>query len=227
MPLPGGRSTTVLTGADLVITGTTSARFAALFGRSIAEIAASQPDSRLRVASVFGNDRPARGSSCGNRWTRKLWQSVPGRWRASAALLPIHSAPLSSVPSRAHLPPPASCRATIQCRRRAIVDVALTVVLAGYVAVSSASIPPRDAGTASGRRASDSGGAYPSYPALRRGAVCPFRSTPPVGALSSEAMDLLPEAEPRYRNCDHSLIRRSRTPLIAPWLSERTKRRSR
>jgi crotonobetainyl-CoA:carnitine CoA-transferase CaiB-like acyl-CoA transferase len=215
-------------GADLVITDDAE-RFAALTGRTIAESAAEQPATVFGVASVFGMTGPL----------------------AAVAAVPLDAQAVASVawalgePGRAPLSIPPG---VLECQAGAhlaaaclmahlagagshggrIVDIALNDVLASYVAVNCRFyIHHGMRWRRAGRRASDSGGAYPFVVLpCADGAVCLSGRTRAewerfVEAMGSPAW----AAEPRYKKLRAmgQQYPEEVDALIAPWLQQRTK----
>jgi crotonobetainyl-CoA:carnitine CoA-transferase CaiB-like acyl-CoA transferase len=215
-----------ITGADLVITDDV-ARFAALCGRSIAEIAASQPDTVFGVASVFGLTGPLAAAPAAPLDAQAV-ASVA--WALGEPGRPPLSIPPGILECQAGAHLAAAC---LMARRsnaagERIVDVALTDVLAGYVAVNCRFyIHHGMRWRRAGRRASDSGGAYPFVILpCADGAVCLSGRTRAewerfVEAIGSPSWT----QEPRYQKLRAmgQQYPEEVDALIAPWLSERTK----
>ena len=188
--------------ADLVITDD-AARFAVLTGRSIAETATAQPSTVFGVTSVFGltgplADVPAVAidaqAEAGVAWAlgepdRPPLAIPPGVLECQAG---AHLA-AACLMARLAGPAPAGGR---------IVDIALNDVLAHYVAVNCRFyIHHGMSWQRAGRRASDSGGAYPFVILpCADGAVCLSGRTRAewerfVEAIGSPAWS----QEPRYK----------------------------
>ncbi len=214
--------------ADLVITDD-AARFAVLTGRSIAETATAQPSTVFGVTSVFGltgplADVPAVAidaqAEAGVAWAlgepdRPPLAIPPGVLECQAG---AHLA-AACLMARLAGPAPAGGR---------IVDIALNDVLAHYVAVNCRFyIHHGMSWQRAGRRASDSGGAYPFVILpCADGAVCLSGRTRAewerfVEAIGSPAWS----QEPRYKKLRAmgQQYPEEVDALIAPWLAERTK----
>ena len=214
--------------ADLVITDD-AANFRALIGRPIAEIAAGQPNTVFGVTSVFGltgplADVPAAAidaqAEAGVAWAlgepgRSPLAIPPGVLECQAG---AHLA-AACLMARLAGPAPTSGR---------IVDIALNDVLAHYVGVNCRFyIHHGMSWRRAGRRASDSGGAYPFVILpCADGAVCLSGRTRAewqrfVEAMGSPAWS----QEPRYQKLRAmgQQYPEEVDALIAPWLAERTK----
>ena len=217
-----------VTSADLVITDD-AARFVVLTGRSIAEAATAQPNTVFGVTSVFGltgplADVPAVAidaqAEAGVSWAlgepdRPPLAIPPGVLECQAG------AHLAAACLMARLAGPAPDGGRI-------VDIALNDVLAHYVAVNCRFyIHHGMSWQRAGRRASDSGGAYPFVILpCADGAVCLSGRTRAewerfVEAIGSPAWS----QEPRYKKLRAmgQQYPQEVDALIAPWLAERTK----
>ena len=214
--------------ADLVIADDL-VRVTALTGRSLAEIAVAQPDTVFGVTSVFGLTGPLANVP-----------AVPLDAQAEAsvawALGEPGRPPLSIPPGVLECQAGAHLAAACLMARLAgpapssgrIVDIALTDVLAHYVGVNCRFyIHHGMRWQRAGRRASDSGGAYPFVILpCADGAVCLSGRTRPewerfVEAIGSPAWS----QEPRYQKLRAmgQQYPDEVDALIAPWLAERTK----
>ncbi len=223
-----GGAADALAGADLVITDD-AAQLAAVTGQTLAESAARQPHTVFGVTSVFGLTGPLAATP-----------AVPLDAQAVAsvawALGEPGRPPLSIPPgilecqAGAHLA--AAClmarlagRATEGGR---IVDIALTDVLASYVAVNCRFyIHHGMRWRRAGRRASDSGGAYPFVILpCADGAVCLSGRTRVEWERFVEAMGSPAWArEPRYQKLRAmgQQYPDEVDALVAPWLGAHTK----
>ena len=215
-------------GADLVITDDAT-NFTALTGRSIAELAAGQPGTVFGVTSVFGltgplADVPAAAidaqAEAGVAWAL----GEPGR------------PPLAIPPGILECQAGAHLAAACLMARLAgtaptggrIVDIALTDVLAHYVGVNCRFyIHHGMTWRRAGRRASDSGGAYPFVILpCADGAVCLSGRTRAEWERFVEAMGTPAwSQEPRYQKLRAmgQQYPEEVDALIAPWLAARTK----
>ena len=214
--------------ADLVITDD-AARFTALVGRPVAEVAAGQPGTIFGVTSIFGLTGPLAGvpataidaqAEAGVAWAlgepgRPPLSIPPGVLECQAG---AHLAAACLV-ARLAGPAPTGGR---------IVDIALTDLLAHYVGVNCRFyIHHGMRWQRAGRRASDSGGAYPFVILpCADGAVCLSGRTRPewqrfVEAMGSPAWS----QEPRYQKLRAmgQQYPDEVDALISPWLQERTK----
>ena len=221
-------ATDAVASADLVITDDV-ARVTALIGRPIAEIAAAQPDTVFGVTSVFGLTGPLAGvpaaaidaqAVAGVAWAlgepgRPPLTIPPGVLECQAG---AHLA-AACLMARLAGPAPTSGR---------IVDIALNDVLAHYVGVNCRFYIHHGMNwRRAGRRASDSGGAYPFVILpCADGAVCLSGRTRPewerfVEAMGSPAWS----KEPRYQKLRAmgQQYPEEVDALIAPWLAARTK----
>ena len=215
-------------GADLVITDDV-AHLAAFTGRSLAEMAAAQPDTVFGVTTVFGLTGPLAGvpatpidaqAEAGVAWAlgepdRPPLAIPPGVLECQAG---AHLA-AACLMARLAGPAPADGR---------IVDIALTDVLVHYVGVNCRFyIHHGMSWKRAGRRAADSGGAYPFVILpCADGAVCLSGRTRPewerfVEAMGSPAWT----QEPRYQKLRAmgQQYPEEVDALIAPWLEARTK----
>jgi crotonobetainyl-CoA:carnitine CoA-transferase CaiB-like acyl-CoA transferase len=215
-------------GADLVITDD-AARVAALTGRTVSDLAASRPDTVFGVTSVFGltgplADVPATAidaqAEAGVAWAlgdqgRPPLSIPPGVLECQAG------AHLGAACLMARLAGPAP-------ETGRIVDIALTDVLAHYVGVNCRFyIHHGMRWQRAGRRASDSGGAYPFVILpCADGAVCLSGRTRAewerfVEAMGSPAWS----QEPRYQKLRAmgQQYPDEVDALVAPWLAPRTK----
>ena len=220
--------TDAVASADLVITDDL-VRVTALTGRSLAEIAVAQPDTVFGVTSVFGLTGPLANVP-----------AVPLDAQAEAsvawALGEPGRPPLSIPPGVLECQAGAHLAAACLMARLAgpapdggrIVDIALTDVLAHYVGVNCRFyIHHGMTWKRAGRRASDSGGAYPFVILpCADGAVCLSGRTRPewerlVAAMGTPAWS----QEPRYQKLRAmgQQYPEEVDALIAPWLAERTK----
>jgi len=218
----------VLAGADLVITDD-AARLAELTHSTIEDLAARQPDTVFGVTSVFGmtgplSDAPAAPldaqAEAGVAW------ALGERGRAPLSIRPgildcQAGAHLAAACLMARLAGPAPDGGRI-------VDIALNDVLAHYVGVNCRFyIHHGMHWRRAGRRASDSGGAYPFVILpCADGAVCLSGRTRAewerfVEAIGSPAWT----KEPRYQRLRAmgQQYPEEVDALIAPWLAERTK----
>ncbi len=214
--------------ADLVITDD-APRLSALAGRPIAELAAARPQTVFGVTSVFGLTGPLADVP-----------AVPLDAQVEAAVAwalgEQGRAPLSIPPgvlecqAGAHLA--AAClmarleEATLDGGR--IVDIALNDVLTHYVGVNCRFyIHHGMRWRRAGRRASDSGGAYPFVILpCADGAVCLSGRTRAEWQRFVEAMGTPAwSQEPRYQKLRAmgQQYPEEVDALIAPWLAERTK----
>jgi crotonobetainyl-CoA:carnitine CoA-transferase CaiB-like acyl-CoA transferase len=233
-----------VSGADLVITDD-AARLASVSGRTIAESASRQPGTVFGIASVFGMTGPLADAP-----------AVPLDAQAVAsvawALGEPGRPPLSIPPGILECQAGAHLAAACLMARLAgaspksgqpgaqlggqlgsqsggrIVDIALTDVLASYVAVNCRFyIHHGMRWRRAGRRASDSGGAYPFVILpCADGAVCLSGRTRAEWERFVEAMGSPAWArEPRYQKLramgQH--YPDEVDALVAPWLSARTK----
>ena len=215
-------------GADLVITDD-AALVAALTGSPVADLAASQPDTVFGVTSVFGLTGPLANvaataidaqAEAGVAWAlgdqgRPPLTIPPGVLECQAG---AHLA-AASLMARLAGPAPKSGR---------IVDIALTDVLAHYVGVNCRFyIHHGMSWKRAGRRAADSGGAYPFVILpCADGVVCLSGRTRPewerfVKAMGTPAWS----QEPRYQKLRAmgQQYPEEVDALIAPWLTKRTK----
>ena len=220
--------TDAVASADLVITDDL-VRVTALTGRSLAEIAVAQPDTVFGITSVFGLTGPLANVP-----------AVPLDAQAEAsvawALGEPGRPPLSIPPGVLECQAGAHLAAACLMARLAgpapdggrIVDIALTDVLAHYVGVNCRFyIHHGMTWKRAGRRASDSGGAYPFVILpCADGAVCLSGRTRPewerlVAAMGTPAWS----QEPRYQKLRAmgQQYPEEVDALIAPWLAERTK----
>jgi crotonobetainyl-CoA:carnitine CoA-transferase CaiB-like acyl-CoA transferase len=221
-----------VSGADLVITDD-AAWLVSLSGRSIAESAANHSDTVFGIISVFGMTGPLADAP-----------AVPLDAQAVASVawaLGEPGRPPLSIPSGvlecqggAHL-----AAACLMARLAGagpdggqkggrIVDIALTDVLASYVAVNCRFyIHHGMRWRRAGRRASDSGGAYPFVILpCADGAVCLSGRTRPEWERFVEAMGSPAWAkEPRYQKLRAmgQQYPDEVDALVAPWLIARTK----
>ena len=225
-PIAG--ATDAIDRADMVITDD-AAHFAALTGRTITELAAAQPGTVFGVTSVFGLTGPLAGmaavgidaqAEAGVAWAlgeqaRPPLAIPPGILECQAG------AHLAAACLMARLAGPASDGGRI-------VDIALTDVLAHYVGVNCRFYIHHGMNwRRAGRRASDSGGAYPFVILpCADGAVCLSGRTRPewqrfVEAMGSPAWT----QEPRYQKLRAmgQQYPEEVDALIAPWLAERSK----
>ena len=221
-------SATAISGADLVITDD-APRLAALAGRPIATLAAAQPDTVFGVTSVFGLTGPLADAP-----------AVPLDAQAEAgvawALGEQGRAPLAGPPGVLECQAGAHLAAACLMARLAgpaadggrIVDVALNDVLTHYVGVNCRFyIHHGMRWRRAGRRASDSGGAYPFVILpCADGAVCLSGRTRAEWQRFVEAMGTPAwSQEPRYQKLRAmgQQYPDEVDALVAPWLAERTK----
>jgi crotonobetainyl-CoA:carnitine CoA-transferase CaiB-like acyl-CoA transferase len=217
-----------IAGADIVITDDAT-RLAMLAGRSIPELAAAQPGTVIGVTSVFGltgplADVPAAPldaqAEAGVSWAlgepgREPLSIPPGVLECQAG------AHLAAACLMAHLAGPAPDGGRL-------VDIALTDVLASYVAVNCRFyIHHGMHWQRAGRRASESGGAYPFVILpCADGAVCLSGRTRAEWERFVEAMGSPAWAEEtRYKKLRAmgQNYPEEVDALIAPWLLARTK----
>ena len=215
-------------GADLVLTDD-APLLAALTGRPIADLAAGQPDTVFGVTSIFGLTGPLAGApavpldaqaEAGVAWAlgepgRPPLAIPPGVLECQAG---AHLA-AASLMARLAGPAPDGGR---------IVDIALNDVLTHYVGVNCRFyIHHGMRWRRAGRRASDSGGAYPFVILpCADGAVCLSGRTRAewqrfVEAMGSPAWT----QEPRYQKLRAmgQQYPEEVDALIVPWLAERSK----
>ena len=214
--------------ADLVITDDAE-RFVALTGHTVAEVAASQLGTVFGVTSVFGLTGPLAGvpaaaidaqAEAGVAWAlgepgRPPLSIPPGVLECQAG---AHLA-AACLMARLAGPAPAGGR---------IVDIALNDVLAHYVGVNCRFyIHHGMRWQRAGRRASDSGGAYPFVILpCADGAVCLSGRTRPEWQRFVEAMGSpVWSQEPRYQKLRAmgQQYPAEVDALITPWLLDRTK----
>ncbi len=214
--------------ADVVITDD-AAQFAALTGRPVTELAAAQPGTVFGVTSIFGLTGPLAGTpaaaidaqaEAGVAWAlgeqdRPPLAIPPGILECQAG------AHLAAACLMARLTGPAPDGGRI-------VDIALNDVLAHYVGVNCRFYIHHGMNwRRAGRRASDSGGAYPFVILpCADGAVCLSGRTRPewqrfVEAMGSPAWS----QEPRYQKLRAmgQQYPEEVDALITPWLAERSK----
>ncbi len=212
---------------DLVITDD-AARFAALTGKGLAELAAANPDTIFGVTSVFGLTGPLADVA-----------AVPINAQAEAgvawALGEQGRPPLTIPPGILGCQAGAHLAAACLMARLAgpspdgrIVDIALNDVLAHYVGVNCRFyIHHGMSWKRAGRRAADSGGAYPFVILpCADGAVCLSGRTRPEWERFVEAMGTPAwSQEPRYQKLRAmgQQYPEEVDALIMPWLAERTK----
>jgi crotonobetainyl-CoA:carnitine CoA-transferase CaiB-like acyl-CoA transferase len=214
--------------ADLVITDDVD-RLVGLTGESLAEMAARQPGTVVGVTSVFGLTGPLAGEPA----VPLDAQAVAGvAWALGEPGRPPLSIPPGVLDCQAGAHLAAAC---LMARRAGpgpdgarIVDIALTDVLAHYVGVNCRFyIHHGMTWRREGRRAADSGGAYPFVILpCADGAVCLSGRTRPewqrfVEAMGSPAWS----QEPRYQKLRAmgQQYPDEVDALIMPWLAERTK----
>ena len=215
-------------GADIVITDD-APRLAALLGRPLADLAAAQPGTVFGVCSVFGLTGPLADTA-----------AVPLDAQAEAgvawALGAQKRAPLTIPPGVLECQAGAHLAAACLMARLSgpapgggrIVDIALNDVLTHYVGVNCRFyIHHGMRWRRAGRRASDSGGAYPFVILpCADGAVCLSGRTRAEWQRFVEAMGA-PDwsQEPRYQKLRAmgQQYPDEVDALIAPWLAERTK----
>lgn len=217
-----------LAGADLVITDD-PARLEALAGAPLADLAARQPATVFGVTTVFGLTGPL-----------ATVPAVPLDAQAVAsvswALGEPGRPPLSIPPGVLDCQAGAHLAAACLMARRAgpgpdggrLVDIALADVLAHYVGVNCRFyIHHGMTWRRDGRRAADSGGAYPFVILpCADGAVCLSGRTRPEWERFVEAMGRPPWTElPRYQKLRAmgQQYPEEVDALIMPWLAERTK----
>lgn len=225
---PAERAADSIAAADLVVTDD-AARLTALCGRSIEEAAARRPDTVFGITSVFGLTGPLASvpaaaldaqAEAGVAWAL----GEPGR------------APLSIPPGVLECQAGAHLAAACLMARSAgtgleggrIVDIALTDVLASYVAVNCRFYIHHGMNwRRAGRRASESGGAYPFVILpCADGAVCLSGRTRAEWERFVEAMGAPAWAEEtRYKKLRAmgQQYPDEVDALVAPWLLARTK----
>ena len=226
--IEAGDAAQAFAGADLVVTDD-APRLAVLAGRSIADLAAARPDTVFGVTSVFGLTGPLAGIP-----------AVPLDAQAEAgvawALGEQGRAPLAIPPGVLECQAGAHLAAACLMARLAgpapdggrIVDIALNDVLTHYVGVNCRFyIHHGMRWRRAGRRASDSGGAYPFVILpCADGAVCLSGRTRPEWQRFVEAMGTPAwSQEPRYQKLRAmgQQYPEEVDALVAPWLAERTK----
>ena len=214
--------------ADLVITDDAS-QLAALAGRQIAELAAAQPQTVFGVTSIFGLTGPLADVPAvplDAQVTAGVAWALGEQGRAPLAIPPgvlecQAGAHLAAACLMARLAGPAADGGRI-------VDIALNDVLTHYVGVNCRFyIHHGMRWRRAGRRASDSGGAYPFVILpCADGAVCLSGRTRPEWQRFVEAMGT-PEwsQEPRYQKLRAmgQQYPEEVDALIAPWLAGHTK----
>ncbi|MEG3155562.1 CaiB/BaiF CoA-transferase family protein [Sphingomonas sp. RB1R13] len=225
---PIAAASDAIASADLVITDD-PARLATLTGRSIGDLASAQPDTVFGATTVFGligplADVPAAAidaqAEAGVAWAlgeqgRAPLTIPPGVLECQAG---AHLA-AACLAARLAGAAPASGR---------VVDIALADVLAHYVGVNCRFyIHHGMSWKRAGRRAADSGGAYPFVILpCADGAVCLSGRTRPEWQRFIEAMGS-PEwsQEPRYQKLRAmgQQYPEEVDALIMPWLAARTK----
>ncbi len=225
---PIAAASDAIASADLVITDD-PARLATLTGRSIGDLASAQPDTVFGATTVFGltgplADVPAAAidaqAEAGVAWAlgeqgRAPLTIPPGVLECQAG---AHLA-AACLAARLAGPAPTGGR---------IVDIALADVLAHYVGVNCRFyIHHGMSWKRAGRRAADSGGAYPFVILpCADGAVCLSGRTRPEWQRFVEAMGS-PEwsKEPRYQKLRAmgQQYPEEVDALIMPWLAARTK----
>ena len=226
--LADGDAASAVAGADIVITDD-APRLAALAGRSLSDLAAAQPGTVFGVTSVFGLTGPLAGvaavpmdaqAEAGVAWAlgeqgRPPLAIPPGVLDCQAG---AHLA-AACLMARLEGPAPQGGR---------IVDIALNDVLTHYVGVNCRFyIHHGMRWRRAGRRASDSGGAYPFVILpCADGAVCLSGRTRPEWQRFVEAMGT-PDwtQEPRYQKLRAmgQQYPDEVDALVMPWLAERTK----
>ena len=226
--IEAGDAAQAFASADLVVTDD-APRLAVLAGRSIADLAAARPDTVFGVTSVFGLTGPLAGIP-----------AVPLDAQAEAgvawALGEQGRAPLAIPPGVLECQAGAHLAAACLMARLAgpapdggrIVDIALNDVLTHYVGVNCRFyIHHGMRWRRAGRRASDSGGAYPFVILpCADGAVCLSGRTRPEWQRFVEAMGTPAwSQEPRYQKLRAmgQQYPEEVDALVAPWLAERTK----
>ena len=225
---PSENAIDVISAADLVITDD-AARFVTILGCAIEDAAARQPDTVFGITSIFGLTGPL-SSVPATALDAQAGASVA--W----ALGESGRAPLTIPPGVLECQAGAHLTAACLMARRAgpgphggrIVDIALTDVLASYVAVNCRFyIHHGMRWQRAGRRASDSGGAYPFVILpCADGAVCLSGRTRAEWERFVEAMGSPAWAEePRYKKLRAmgQQYPEEVDALIAPWLLARTK----
>ena len=215
-------------GADLVITDD-AAHVAALTGSVVADLAASQPDTVFGVTSVFGMTGPLANVAA----TAIDAQAEAGvAWALGDKGRPPLTIPPGVLECQAGAHLAAACLmarlAGLAPAGGRVVDIALTDVLAHYVGVNCRFyIHHGMSWKRAGRRAADSGGAYPFVILpCADGAVCLSGRTRPEWERFVEAMGTPAwTQEPRYQKLRAmgQQYPEEVDALIAPWLTERTK----
>ena len=214
--------------ADLVVTDD-APRLSALFGHPIADLAAAQPDTVFGVTSVFGLTGPLVGIPA----VPLDAQAVAGvAWALGEPGRPPLAIPPGVLECQAGAHLAAACLLARLAGPAAdggrIIDIALNDVLTHYVGVNCRFyIHHGMTWRRAGRRASDSGGAYPFVILpCADGAVCLSGRTRAEWQRFVEAMGT-PEwsQEPRYQKLRAmgQQYPEEVDALIAPWLAERTK----
>jgi crotonobetainyl-CoA:carnitine CoA-transferase CaiB-like acyl-CoA transferase len=225
---PAEGAAEAVAGADLVITDD-AARLVAVTSRNIAESAANQPNTVFGVTSVFGMTGPLAAAPAAPLDA----QAVAGvAWSLGEPGRPPLTIPPGVLECQAGAHLAAAClMARLAGAGRdggRIVDIALTDVLASYVAVNCRFyIHHGMSWRRAGRRASDSGGAYPFVILpCADGAVCLSGRTRAEWERFVEAMGSPAWArEPRYQKLRAmgQQYPEEVDALVAPWLHERTK----
>ena len=232
LAVPPEGAAEAIAGADLVITDD-AARLAAVSGRTVAESAARQPSTVFGIASVFGMTGPLAAAPA----TPLDAQAVASvAWALGEPRRPPLSIPPGILECQAGAHLAAACLMARLAgagpdggqRNGLIVDIALTDVLASYVAVNCRFyIHHGMRWQRAGRRASDSGGAYPFVILpCADGAVCLSGRTRAEWERFVEAMGSPAWArEPRYQKLRAmgQQYPDEIDALIAPWLRQRTK----
>ncbi len=221
--------TDTVAGADLVITDD-AAHFAALTGSTVTDFAVSRPDTVFGVTSVFGLTGPL---------AKVAATAIDAQAEAGVAwaLGDQGRPPLTIPPGVLECQVGAHLAAACLMARLAgtdptggrVVDIALTDVLAHYVGVNCRFyIHHGMSWKRAGRRAADSGGAYPFVILpCADGAVCLSGRTRPEWERFVEAMGTPAwSQEPRYQKLRAmgQQYPEEVDALIAPWLAERTKK---
>ena len=223
-----GEATDAIATADLVITDDWP-RLAALAGRPIAELAAAQPQTVFGVTSIFGLTGPLANAPA-------VALDAQAEAGVAWALGEQGRAPLAIPPGVLECQAGAHLAAACLMARLAgpapdggrIVDIALNDVLTHYVGVNCRFyIHHGMRWRRAGRRASDSGGAYPFVILpCADGAVCLSGRTRPEWQRFVEAMGTPAwSQDPRYQKLRAmgQQYPEEVDALIAPWLAERTK----
>ncbi len=223
-----GKAVDAVADADMVITDD-AARVAALTGRPIAGWAARQPNTVFGVTSVFGLTGPLADVPAA---TIDAQAEAGVAWALGDQGRPPLTIPPGVLECQAGAHLAAACLMAWLAGPAAdggrIVDIALTDVLAHYVGVNCRFyIHHGMSWKRAGRRAADSGGAYPFVILpCADGAVCLSGRTRAEWQRFVEAMGTPAwSQEPRYQKLRAmgQQYPEEVDALVAPWLAERTK----